>query len=79
MSIVNSYSLIFKQRVVNAYINYNQSSYYIALLFGISRSSLFNWVKLHKDGKLIEKQTYVKKKVKITSTIISNFLFICFP
>ena len=49
---VNCYPLIFKQRIIYAYKYTNNSAQYIAKLFGISKTSIFNWLKLFKNNNL---------------------------
>ena len=73
---VNCYPLIYKIKVINAYKNTDKNAKEIAYLFGISRSSIFNWVKLLNMDKLTEKKKYTKIS-KITSQIkyfIKNYV-----
>jgi transposase len=58
---VNCYPLIFKQRVVKCYYSKQLFIKDLLDLFKISRSSLYNWVKLHKTNNLCEKKLYRKK------------------
>ena len=65
---INCYPLIYKLKVINAYKNTNKSASEIASLFGVSRSSIFNWIKLLNTNQLTEKKKYTKIS-KITPEI----------
>ena len=51
---INNYPLVFKIKVINYYKKYNTSVKDVLDIFAISKSSLFNWIKLDKTKKLQE-------------------------
>ena len=55
----NSYPLIFKQRMVNHYNKKEHKIDDIIIIFGISRGTLYNWVKQYNGNGLSEKKKYV--------------------
>ena len=57
---INCYPLIFKLRVIDCYCLKHMSIKDLINLFKISRSSLYNWIKLYKKGILYEKKKYHK-------------------
>jgi len=74
----NSYPLILKKKVVEFKINNKGVNVsIISCIFGISRSTIFNWCKLFKDNKLTEKKTY--KRISKITPIIKNYIqsYVC--
>lgn len=62
MKHINYYPLIFKLKVIDFHLNNKQFSIkYITKIFGISKSSFYNWLKLHNNNALVEKKKYIKK------------------
>ena len=61
---INSYPLIFKQKVVEFYLS-NPDIHISKLLtiFKISNGSLYNWIRLFKNNTLAEKKKYFKKSI----------------
>jgi transposase len=57
---INCYPLIFRITVVNYYKLKKTPIIELLNIFKISRSSLYNWVKLYNINKLIEKKQYLK-------------------
>ncbi|AYV77371.1 MAG: HTH and integrase core domain protein [Dasosvirus sp.] len=57
----NCYPLIFKIKVVELYLTKKVPIKELLLMFGISRGSLYNWIKLHKTNELDEKKKYNKE------------------
>jgi len=59
---MNCYPLVFKQSVIRCYYNNNcKNIQYILNVYKISKSSLYNWINLHKINKLTYKKRYTKK------------------
>jgi len=56
----NSYPLIFKLNVVTCYKSNKYTINELLEIFSISRSSLYNWIKLYDNNELSEKQKYTK-------------------
>jgi len=56
----NSYPLIFKLNVVNCYKTKKYTINELLEIFSISRSSLYNWIKLYDNNELSEKKKYTK-------------------
>jgi len=56
----NSYPLIFKVNVVKCHKTKKYTVKELLLIFNISRSSLYNWLKLYNNDELIEKKKYIK-------------------
>ena len=57
---INNYPLIFKIKVVNYYYLYKPIIKNLLHVFGICKSTLYNWLKLYTENKLAEKQKYNK-------------------
>ena len=57
---VNCYPLIFKIKVVNYYHSKECNIMDILRIFGISKSSLYNWILLYKNNNLSDKPRYNK-------------------
>jgi predicted DNA-binding protein YlxM (UPF0122 family) len=73
---INCYPLIFKIQVVNCYYQKQFSIMELLNIFSISRSSLYNWIKLDNINKLLEKKQYSKES-KYSDEIrqyISNYV-----
>jgi len=56
----NCYPLIFKIRVINYYHSHKPPIKTLLFIFGICKSTLYNWLKLCTKNKLVEKQKYYK-------------------
>ena len=56
----NSYPLIFKVNVVKCHKTKKYTVKKLLSIFNISRSSLYNWIKLYDNNELSEKQKYTK-------------------
>lgn len=65
---VNCYPLIFKLRVVECYYSKRYTINILLSIFAISRSSLYNWIRLWKLGNLHKKEHY-QKDSKYTSDV----------
>jgi len=61
---INSYPLIFKIKVIS-YYNKNHTVAETIDVFGISKSSLFNWQKLYDNNNLTNKKRYNKINIKL--------------
>ncbi len=60
----NYYQLSFKQSVLNMYYSNNRKNIkYILDIFKISKSSLYNWVRLYESNKLT-KNSHIKKNLR---------------
>lgn len=58
----NYYPLVFKQTVIRSYYDNNcKNIKNILCIYKISKSSLYNWISLHKTNKLTYKKIYTKK------------------
>lgn len=72
------YSFDFKQSVINSYINMNFSVVFTLQIFSISKSTLFNWIKLYRSDLLLPVQnvrsTYSSKLTQINSFLKSYVL-----
>ena len=70
----NNYSIDLKLRVINTY---NQKIYKIndiVKIFCVSKSSVYNWVKLYKSEELTSKITYIKPKSNFHNIQIRNII-----
>ena len=56
----NCYPLIFKIKVIDYYYYHKPPIKTLLFIFGICKSTLYNWLKLHTKDKLVEKQKYHK-------------------
>ena len=65
---VNNYPLIFRLTVISYYNLKKSPIKELLIIFNISKSSLYNWLKDYRLGKLSEKKRY-KKRSKFTSEI----------
>lgn len=72
------YSFDFKQSVINSYINMNFSVQITLQIFHISKSTLFNWIKLYRSNLLLPVQnirsTYLSKLSQIKS-FLKSYVF----
>jgi len=68
----NCYPLEYKKLIIEHYLKHKNSVRYVANIFGISKSSLYNWINLYKNKLLTIKKKYTRK-TKITTNII-NFI-----
>lgn len=57
---INSYPLIFKINVVKCHKTKKYTIKELLSIFNISRSSLYNWIKLYNNNELTEKKKYIK-------------------
>ncbi len=71
----NNYSLDLKLRVVNAYLKEQYTVADICDIFKISKSSVYNWIKLYKNNELTNKISYVKPTSNFRNKDIRNFIF----
>lgn len=68
----NNYSLDLKIRVINEYNKKIISATKIATLFNVSKSSVYNWIKLYNDNELKNKIKYIKPNSIIHNLDIKN-------
>lgn len=66
---VNNYPLLFRKKVVEYYLYQNKTIKSTLKIFGISKSSLFNWKNKYESNMLNEKEKYYKVNLKIDSSI----------
>ena len=60
----NNYSIDLKSRIINEYNKNILSVVKIASLFSVSKSSVYNLIKLYRSGKLTSKKEYTKHSSK---------------
>jgi len=70
----NNYSLDLKSRVINEYNKNILNVTEIAKLFSVSKSSIYNWIKLYNAKKLTNKKDYIKYSSKFQNPKIREFI-----
>lgn len=70
----NNYSLDLKSRIINEYNKHILSVIKIATLFSVSKSSVYNWVKLYKQDILKNKIQYTKQKSNFQNSDIRSII-----
>ena len=70
----NNYSLDLKSRIINEYNRHILSVVKIATLFSVSKSSVYNWIKLYKQDTLKTKIQYTKSKSNFQNSDIRSII-----
>jgi transposase len=74
----NNYSLDLKLRIINTYNKKIYSIPNLATLFSVSKSSIYNWIKLYTNNNLLSKTKFIKITSKFQNpqirSIILNFI-----
>ncbi len=71
----NNYSFDLKSRVINEYNKKQKNVKEICLLFSVSKSSVYNWIKLYNSNELTIKKEYIKPTSKFCNLEIRNIIF----
>lgn len=70
----NNYSLDLKNRIINEYNKHILSVIEIAKIFSVSKSSVYNWIKLYKENDLHIKEKYTKQTSSFQNLDIRNII-----
>jgi hypothetical protein len=71
INMVNYYSYDLKIQIINMYLYKNKTPKELSILFDISLKSIYNWLNLFKNNKLLKnKINYVKKDSHFRNSLI---------